>query len=140
METNWSLPDVLIVDSKNDLNVYLTATETKPSCCGSDAVKEGKEVSPCCSVEARESCCKLEEKQSCCRTNSSACTCQNQTSSVASEVKTLATQLGITDLNEWAGKDTGRLASQRSPTDPSQAPSRCMLSSRWRTESAVEIG
>jgi hypothetical protein len=30
---------------------------------------------------------------------------------MASEAKTLATQLGITDLNEWAGKNTGRLAS-----------------------------
>jgi hypothetical protein len=132
METNWSLPDVLIVDSKNDLNVYLTATEAKPSCCGSDAVKEEKEVSSCCNAEAKESCCKPEEKQTCCRTNSSACTCQNQTSSMASEAKTLVTQLGITDLNEWAGKDNGRLASQISPTNSSQVPSRCMLSSPRR--------
>lgn len=110
-ETDWFLPDVLIVDNKNDLNVYFTATETKPSCCGSGAVKEKKEASPCYSVDARESCCKPEEKQSCCRTNSSACTCQNQTSSMASEAKTLATQLEMTNLNEWAGKDTERLAS-----------------------------
>ena len=109
METNWSLPDVLIVDSKNDLNVYLTATETKPSCCGSDAVKEGKEVSPCCSVEARESCCKPEEKESCCEADSSTCACQNQTSSMANEANTLAARLGITDFNEWAGKYTGWL-------------------------------
>lgn len=58
---------------------------------------------------------------------------------MASEAKTLATQLGITDVNEWAGKDTGRLASQRSLTNHSQAPSRCMLSSLQRTESTVEI-
>lgn len=100
---NAGFNDVLIVDSKNDLNVYFTATKTKPSCCGSDAVKVEMEVSPCCSEEAKESCCKPEEKQSCCNTNSSACTCQNQTSSMASEAKTLATQLGITDVNEWAG-------------------------------------
>lgn len=30
---------------------------------------------------------------------------------MASEAKTLATQLEMTNLNEWAGKDTERLAS-----------------------------
>lgn len=137
METNWSLPDILIVDNKNDLNVYFTATETKLPCFGSDAVKEEKEVPPCCSAEAKESCCKPEEEQLCCNTNSSACTCQNQTSSMASEAKTLATQLGVTDLNEWAGKDTRRFASQRLRANAPQAPSRCMLSSPWRTESEI---
>jgi arsenite methyltransferase len=111
MEANWSLPDVLIVDSKNDLNVYFTATEAKPSCCGTDAVKEEEEAPSCCSAKAKESCCEPEEKVSCCGTNSSSCACQDQTSSMAGEAKTLATRLGITDLNEWAGKDTGCLAS-----------------------------
>ncbi|RSL55391.1 hypothetical protein CEP54_009439 [Fusarium duplospermum] len=82
---NAGFNGVLIVDSKNDLNVYCTAAEAKPS------------------TEAKESCCKPEEKESCCGTDSSTCACQNQTSSMAGEAKTLATRLGITDLNEWAG-------------------------------------
>ncbi|RYO97316.1 hypothetical protein DL764_007339 [Monosporascus ibericus] len=100
---NAGFNDILIVDSKNDLNTYFTAAEAKPSCCGTDAVKEEEKTSSCCSAEARESCCKQEEKESCCGTNSSACACNNQTSSMADETKTLATRLGITDLNEWAG-------------------------------------
>lgn len=108
METNSSLLDVLIVDSKNDLNVYCTAAEDKTSCCGTDADKE--EVSPCCDTVANDSPCKPEEKESCCRADSTACACQNQTSSMAKEAKTLASRSGITDFNEWAGEYTGRLA------------------------------
>lgn len=107
--TNWSLPDVLIVDSQNDLNVYFTAAEEEPLCCGTDAVKEEGETPPCCSVDAKESCCKPEEKETCCGTNSSTCACQNQSSSIAGAAKLLSTRLGITDFNEWAGKCTGRL-------------------------------
>ncbi|RYP47569.1 hypothetical protein DL769_011306 [Monosporascus sp. CRB-8-3] len=100
---NAGFHGILIVDSKNDLNMYFTAAEAKPSCCGTDAVKEEDETPSCCSAEAKESCCKHEKKESCCGTNSSTCACHNQTSSMAGEAKTLATRLGITDLNEWAG-------------------------------------
>ncbi|KAK7397981.1 hypothetical protein QQX98_012647 [Neonectria punicea] len=100
---NAGFNDVLIVDSKNDLNVYCTAAEAKPSCCGTDAVKEEQDLTSCCSAETKESCCKPKEKESCCETNSSTCACPKQTSSMACEAKTLATRLGITDFNEWAG-------------------------------------
>ncbi|KAI8648762.1 Methyltranfer-dom domain-containing protein [Fusarium keratoplasticum] len=100
---NAGFNDVLIVDSKNDLNVYCTAAEAKPSCCGTDTVEEEEEAPSCCSAETKESCCKPEEKESCCGTNSSTCACQNQTSSMAGEAETLAAGLGITDFNEWAG-------------------------------------
>lgn len=109
MEPNWSLPDVLIVDSKNDLNVYCTAAEAKTSCCGINTVEEEEEAPSCCSSKTKENCCKPEEKESCCGADSSTCACQNQPSSMASEAETLAARLGITDFNEWAGKYTGRL-------------------------------
>lgn len=100
---NAGFNDVLIVDSKNDLNVYCTAAEAKTSCCGIDTVEEEEEAPSCCSTEAKESCCKPEEKESCCGADSSTCACQNQPSSMASEAETLAARLGITDFNEWAG-------------------------------------
>ncbi|KAM5373255.1 hypothetical protein ACJZ2D_007084 [Fusarium nematophilum] len=100
---NAGFNDVLIVDSENDLNVYCTAAEAKPSCCGMDTVKEEEKSPSCCSAKAKESCCKPEEKESCCGADSSTCACQNQTGSSASEAKTLAAQVGIMDFNEWAG-------------------------------------
>ncbi|KAM0420891.1 hypothetical protein ACHAPT_011280 [Fusarium lateritium] len=94
---NAGFEDVLIVDSKNDLNVYLTAAEIQAPCCGVNTVKGGE--------RANKNCCKPEEKETCCGADSSTCaaTCQNQTNSVAGEANTVAARLGITDFNEWAG-------------------------------------
>ncbi|KAH7140966.1 SAM-dependent methyltransferase UbiE/COQ5 family protein [Dactylonectria macrodidyma] len=100
---NAGFNDVLIVDSKNDLNVYLTAAEAKTSCCGMDTVQEEETAPSCDGEKAKENCCKPEEKKSCCGANSSACGCQDQKSLMANEAETLAAQLGITDLNKWAG-------------------------------------
>ncbi|RYO93570.1 hypothetical protein DL766_003942 [Monosporascus sp. MC13-8B] len=91
---NAGFNDILIVDNKNDLNMYFTAA---------DAVKEEEKTPSRCTAEAKASCCNHEEKGLCCGTHSLACACHNQTSSMAAEAKTLAPRLGITDLNEWAG-------------------------------------
>ncbi|TDZ24699.1 Arsenite methyltransferase [Colletotrichum orbiculare MAFF 240422] len=106
---NAGFDDVLIVDSKNDMNVYFTAAEAKPSCCGTDTAKEEETSPTCCHAKARGSGCQPEERESCCGADSSIRASQNQTESMAHEAKTLATQLGITDFNEWAGEYTGRL-------------------------------
>ncbi|KFY31389.1 hypothetical protein V493_01159 [Pseudogymnoascus sp. VKM F-4281 (FW-2241)] len=90
--------DPLIVDTKNDLNVYLTAGEDGTSCCGTGAEK----VSSCCNAEMQARCCKPEQKESCCQPGSSTCGCQDKTS-MASEARKLAASLGIMDFNEWAG-------------------------------------
>ncbi|KFY02504.1 hypothetical protein V490_00479 [Pseudogymnoascus sp. VKM F-3557] len=90
--------DPLIVDTKNDLNVYLTAAEDGTSCCGTGAEK----ASSCCNVEMQVRCCKPEQKESCCQSSSSTCGCQDKTS-MASDAKKLAASLGIMDFNEWAG-------------------------------------
>ncbi|QKD57264.2 SAM-dependent methyltransferase UbiE/COQ5 family protein [Fusarium oxysporum Fo47] len=100
---NAGFGDVLIVDSKNDLNVYCTASEAKTSSCGIHTVEEEEEALSCCRSKVKESCCKPEEKESCCEADSSTCACQNQTSSMANETNTLAARLGITDFNEWVG-------------------------------------
>ncbi|RMJ04686.1 hypothetical protein CDV36_014649 [Fusarium kuroshium] len=100
---NAGFNDVLIVDSKNDLNVYFTAVEAKISCSGMDTVEEEEEELSCFSSKMRENCCKPEEKESCCEADSSTCACRNQPSSMASEAETVAARLGITDFNEWAG-------------------------------------
>ncbi|KFY04024.1 hypothetical protein V490_00023, partial [Pseudogymnoascus sp. VKM F-3557] len=75
----------LIVDTKNDLNVYLTAGEDGTSCCGTGAEK----ASSCCNVEMQVRCCKPEQKESCCQSSSSTCGCQDKTS-MASDAKKLA--------------------------------------------------
>lgn len=90
--------EILIVDSKNDLNVYLTAAEDGTSCCGAAEDK----VSSCCSVQKQATCCKPGQKESCCQSGSWACNCQDKTS-MASEAKKLAASIGIMDFNEWAG-------------------------------------
>ncbi|RSL89774.1 hypothetical protein CEP51_001099 [Fusarium floridanum] len=108
---NAGFNDVLIVDSKNDLNVYFTAVEAKISCCGMDTAEEEEEELSYFSSKMRENCCKPEEKESCCEADSSTCACRNQPSSMASEAETQAARLGITDFNEWAGKHTGRFGS-----------------------------
>ncbi|KFY67390.1 hypothetical protein V496_01581 [Pseudogymnoascus sp. VKM F-4515 (FW-2607)] len=90
--------DPLIVDTKNDLNVYLTAGEDGASCCGTGAEK----VSSCCNAEMQARCCKPEQRESCCQSGSFTCGCQDKTS-MASDAKKLAASLGIMDFNEWAG-------------------------------------
>ncbi|PNP78233.1 hypothetical protein FNYG_08425 [Fusarium nygamai] len=100
---NAGFGDVLIVDSKNNLNVCCTASEAKTSCCGIHTVEEEEEALSCCRSKVKEICCKPEEKESCCEADSSTCACQNQTNSMANEANTLAARLGITDFNEWAG-------------------------------------
>ncbi|KAG9249685.1 S-adenosyl-L-methionine-dependent methyltransferase [Emericellopsis atlantica] len=81
---NASFSDVLIVDTKSDLNVYVTALEGEASCCG---------PSPKVNIK---SCCEPES-------DSSAEACQKQATSMPTDAETLVTQLGIKDLNEWAG-------------------------------------
>ncbi|KAH0592664.1 hypothetical protein MHUMG1_09657 [Metarhizium humberi] len=101
---NAGFHDVLIVDSKNDLNVYCTTAELKPSSHPeTDAMQEERAVPSCCSTGARAICCQPEDKESCCQDNSSSCSCQKQSTSMATQVTTLAGQLGIADFNEWAG-------------------------------------
>ena len=122
--TKSNAPDLLIIDSKNDLNVYLTAAEDGTSCCGTAAEK----VSSCCSVEEQATYCKLDQKQSCCQSGSSTCGCQDKTS-MASEAENLAASMGIMDFNEWAGTNiTGSLYDCSRLTE-SQAPSKSMPSS-----------
>jgi arsenite methyltransferase len=96
--TNLHAADLLIVDSKNDLNVYLTAAEDGTSCCGTAA----ENVSSCCSAEKQAACCKPDRKESCCQSGSSTCGCQDKTSK-ASETKKSVASMGIVDFNEWAG-------------------------------------
>ncbi|KID93545.1 SAM-dependent methyltransferase UbiE/COQ5 family protein, partial [Metarhizium majus ARSEF 297] len=101
---NAGFHDVLIVDSNNDLNVYSTAAEVKPSLHPeTDAVREEQTAPSCCSTGARAICCQPEDKESCCQDNLSSCSCQKQSTSMATQVTTLASQLGIADFNEWAG-------------------------------------
>lgn len=127
------------MDSKNDLNVYRTAAEDKPSTSGIDAIREEQDALSCCSAETRKTCCKLDEKESCCGTKTSTCACQTRTSSMGDEAKTMASRLDIRDLNEWAGKYTGHLAGRRSSSNHLQARSMCMLSSPRRSEDMVGI-
>ncbi len=90
--------DLLIVDSKNDLNVYLTAAEDGTSCSGTTVEK----ISSCSSAEKQEPCCMSDQKNTCCHSGSSTCGFQDKTS-MASEAKNSAASLGIIDFNEWAG-------------------------------------
>jgi len=90
--------DLLIVDSKNDLNVYLSAADDGTSCC----VTAIENPSSCCSAEKQATCCQPEQKASCCQSGSSTCGCQGKTS-MASEARKSVASLGIMDLNEWAG-------------------------------------
>ncbi|KAG8404996.1 hypothetical protein J3459_022322 [Metarhizium acridum] len=96
--------NVLIVDSMNDLNVYCSAAEAKSSSHpGTDAVQEEQTASSCCITDSKAACCKREDKESCCPDNPSTCSCQKQSKSMATQIRTMTSQLGIADLNEWAG-------------------------------------
>jgi hypothetical protein len=119
------MADLVIVDSKNDLNVYFTAARDGTSCCGTTAEK----VSSCCSAEKQATCCNSEQKESCCQSSLSKFSCQDETL-LASEAKKGAASLGIMDFNEWAGTN---IASSPYDDDSrlteSQARSKSMLSS-----------
>lgn len=78
------------MDSNSDLNVYWSAAEGEPPCCGADTPKAQDEVSSCCSQEVKDG---SHTKQVSCHQ-----------SIMADEASRLTTQLGITDFNEWAGK------------------------------------
>ncbi|KAJ4317807.1 hypothetical protein N0V84_007169 [Fusarium piperis] len=91
---NAGFKDIVIVDSKSDLNVYHTVTDGEPSCCGADSPKGQDEVPACRSQEMEQSSYAPGEQESC---------LQSQTSSTADGTSRLANRLGITDLNEWAG-------------------------------------
>ncbi|KAG8668344.1 hypothetical protein FPOAC2_07629 [Fusarium poae] len=76
---NAGFEDVLIVDTKSDLNVYFTDHDNESSCCGN------------------------EEAESSCRVGSSACGPQKPATDFGNSEDILGDRLGITDLNEWAG-------------------------------------
>lgn len=79
--------DVLVVDSKNDLNVYMTEAAGETSCCG--AAKESK-------------CCNPKQNDTCCEPRSWMHISQDETS-MANEPHQQAAAMGVVDFNEWAG-------------------------------------
>ena len=119
--TNLHTEDVLIVDSKNDLNVYLTAAEDGKPCCGTATEK----VSACCQPEKMESCCEPDQKESCCQSDSSTCGCQDKIS-MAGAAKLLAASKGFMDFNEWAGTNIASSPYDSSRLTGSQVPSKSM--------------
>ena len=72
--------DVLIVDTKSDLNVYFTANEAPPSCCKGTNRDTDQDSSSCAPPELA--------------------------SSLETGDGVLVYGSGITDFNEWAGKCT----------------------------------
>ncbi|KAM6534202.1 hypothetical protein FALCPG4_007134 [Fusarium falciforme] len=89
---NSGFEDILIVDSNHDLNVYWSAADGEPPCCGVDTSKTQGELLYCCSQDLKHG--SYTEQESC---------PQDQPSLMADEASRLAYQLGITDFNEWAG-------------------------------------
>ncbi|KAM0420122.1 hypothetical protein ACHAPD_003691 [Fusarium lateritium] len=79
---NAGFKDVLIVDTKSDLNVYFTAHENGSSCCGN------------------------EEAASTCSVASPACGSQIFATGFGNDQGIRSDRLGIADFNEWAGKFT----------------------------------
>ncbi|PTD05694.1 hypothetical protein HYE67_003105 [Fusarium culmorum] len=71
--------NILIVDTKSDLNVYFTAHENESSCCGN------------------------EQTNSACGAGLSTCAPQNSSTELADGQDILGDRLGIADFNEWAG-------------------------------------
>lgn len=76
---NAGFQDILIVDTKSDLNVYFTAQENESSCCGN------------------------EQTNSACGAGLSTCAPQNSSTELADGQDILGNRLGIADFNEWAG-------------------------------------
>ncbi|KAI8689477.1 Methyltranfer-dom domain-containing protein [Fusarium sp. Ph1] len=89
---NAGFEDILIVDSNCDLNVYWSAADGEPPCCGADTSKTQDEASYCCSQDLKHG--SYTEQEPC---------PQDQPSLMAGEADRLANQLGITGFNEWAG-------------------------------------
>ncbi|UPK91325.1 hypothetical protein LCI18_002260 [Fusarium solani-melongenae] len=83
---NAGFEDILIVDTNCDLNVYWTAADGEPPCCGAE------ETPSCPSQEVKHGSNTEQESYH-----------QSQPSSMADEASRLANQLGIADFNEWAG-------------------------------------
>lgn len=102
--------DTLIIDSKNDLNVYkglgedgtevsccgtkVPATEQAPSCCGTKA--SAKKQASCCGVKSAP---QSESKGTCCSTESD----QGNDPSI------LSARYADMDFNEWVGKFLNRM-------------------------------
>ena len=89
----WSAeePEILIADTKSDLNVYLQTNEDgskKAECCVPEK-EERKEREKCC--ESSIKTCYEPKSSSCCATN---CCADEKT----------PTCLAESDLNEWVGK------------------------------------
>jgi SAM-dependent methyltransferase len=90
--------DILIVDSKSDLNVYFTASEhgKQETCCSS----EQRETSQCCppdtSAAPSNECCASDKKEACCLPTPAE-------SSLATMAKELTKDMGDIDWNEWVG-------------------------------------
>ncbi|GKU07865.1 sam-dependent methyltransferase coq5 family protein [Fusarium langsethiae] len=76
---NAGFKDVLIVDTKSDLNVYFTAHENELSCC-----ENGQTTSAC-------------------GAGPSTCVPQNSSKELGNGQDILGDRLGINDFNEWAG-------------------------------------
>jgi arsenite methyltransferase len=77
-------PDIRIIDSKHDLNVYLTAAqepETSAGCCEPSSKDKS---SGCCGPPSED------EPKGCC-------------GSMASIAKEIAKDIGDMDWNEWVG-------------------------------------
>ena len=89
--------DLLIVDSKNDLNVFLTAEKAWALCCGTAVEK----VSSCNSGENQATQVEIDQSDTCCQSGSS--TSGQSKTSIVSEVEKSVNSRGIKDLNEFAG-------------------------------------
>ncbi|KAJ4179034.1 hypothetical protein NW755_012772 [Fusarium falciforme] len=81
--------DILIMDSNRDLNVYWSAADGEPPCCGTDTSKTQDELLYCYRQDLKHD--SYTEHESC---------PQDQPSLIADEASRLAYQLSITDFNE----------------------------------------
>lgn len=92
--------DLLIVDTKHDLNVYFSTEESDLACCGETPA--AKAAPSCFSTrQTGESCKTIEARPG---SGSSTYSSHQQNGSMPNKARQLAAGLGITDLNEWAGK------------------------------------
>lgn len=97
-------PGILIIDTKNDLNVYLTAADSRPSCCGLNASPVAEE-SACCSAETPVGgCVPRQTQQNCCQPSATGCGRRTEEPLLATNAQDAVASLSITDFNEWAGK------------------------------------
>ncbi|OLN87083.1 putative arsenite methyltransferase [Colletotrichum chlorophyti] len=89
-----SIYDALILDGNSDLNVYFTLTDENTACCSVDKGVGGK----------TDIMCVTKEEDSDRAAEPSACGEQSKSHLTPGEAKEQADLLGMTDLNEWAGK------------------------------------